>query len=106
VDNCPVTADPNQANIDRDGINDLCGPPDDLIFSDSDRDGVPVPGDNRPSTPNPDEASANGDGFGDVCGAPMQLRPEPEPEPEPELPENLPGNTGNAGNASAWPAEG
>ncbi|HUU94596.1 MAG TPA: carboxypeptidase regulatory-like domain-containing protein [Phycisphaerae bacterium] len=47
VDNCPTTANADQADTDGDGIGDAC--------------------DNCPAVANPDQADADGDGIGDVC---------------------------------------
>ena len=59
VDNCPNTANADQADADGDGIGDVC--------EDSDGDGVFDPVDNCPNTANADQADADGDGTGDVC---------------------------------------
>ncbi len=59
-DNCPDTANFDQADLDSDGIGDVCD--DDL-----DGDGVLNGDDNCPETANADQADADGDGFGDLC---------------------------------------
>jgi hypothetical protein len=47
ADNCPATANPDQADGDGDGDGDVC--------------------DNCPTTPNPDQADADNDGLADAC---------------------------------------
>ncbi len=59
-DNCPIVSNPDQSDLDRDGLGDLCD-------ADDDGDGVADATDNCPSVSNPDQSDFDGDGLGDAC---------------------------------------
>ena len=59
-DNCPDTANSDQADADGDGTGDVCD-------DDRDGDGIANAEDNCPDVSNADQADADGDGTGDVC---------------------------------------
>lgn len=76
-DNCPVTANPDQADDDRDGIGNACeanGAPD------ADGDGRPDAQDNCPQVWNVNQLDEDRDGIGSVC--------DPTPRGPPPLPWN------------------
>lgn len=64
-DNCPMVANPTQANADFDREGDACDAT--TSATDTDRDGVPDAGDNCPMVANPMQQDADMDGVGDAC---------------------------------------
>ncbi len=81
-DNCPNTSNHDQADIDRDGIGDVCD-------GDDDNDGYADASDNCPLLHNPDQADQDGDHVGNVCddcwstpaGSPVDAHGCPLPVP-------------------------
>ncbi len=59
-DNCPLAHNPDQSDLDYDGIGDACDP-------DDDGDGLVDGEDNCPSVANQDQVDMDQDGMGDAC---------------------------------------
>jgi hypothetical protein len=61
-DNCPADANGDQADIDHDGVGDVCDP-------DRDGDGIVNGADNCPVNANSHQDDSDHDGIGDICDA-------------------------------------
>ena len=59
IDNCPTTANADQADVDMNGIGDVC--------QDTDGDGILDINDNCPEKANPNQEDADMNGIGDAC---------------------------------------
>ncbi|KAF2895301.1 hypothetical protein ILUMI_10875 [Ignelater luminosus] len=69
-DNCPTVPNFDQSDIDKDGLGDACD-------DDMDNDGIPNRQDNCPKVVNPNQKDSDRDGIGDVCdNCPKAYNPE------------------------------
>lgn len=71
-DNCPMTANPDQADADQNGLGDACeltGGAGNNAADDSDGDGWADSVDNCPAVANPGQQDSDGNGLGDACDA-------------------------------------
>jgi hypothetical protein len=75
-DNCPLIANPEQADADGDGLGDACD-------DDDDNDTIANSVDNCPLIANPDQTDSDGDGLGDACDASPTSTPNPLPTTTP-----------------------
>ncbi len=67
LDNCPNTANSDQADNDSDGIGNVCDSTPDGEVNDADNDGVADSVDNCPNTANANQLDNDNDGIGNVC---------------------------------------
>lgn len=77
-DSCPEVANPQQRDLDQDGLGDVCD-------EDLDGDGVANGVDNCPEIANVDQEDPDGDGLGQACD-PNEEREEPEDPDDPDDP--------------------
>jgi hypothetical protein len=72
LDNCPDVSNPDQSDVDADGLGDACDPNNGL---DPDGDGLVGVDDNCPNVANADQLDSDGDGLGDACDEIVVVNP-------------------------------
>ena len=103
ADNCILVSNANQADLDDDGVGDVCDddrdndnlPNDEDPFPndvDGDSDGVNDNLDNCPSVFNPDQADFDNDGLGNVCDNDIDGDGVPNNEDPDDYNPNIPGD--------------
>ncbi|MDP2599690.1 MAG: thrombospondin type 3 repeat-containing protein [Deltaproteobacteria bacterium] len=84
-DNCPSANNPDQSDINRNGVGDACDP-------DIDGDGIPNESDNCPVIFNRSQSDTDGDGLGDLC----------DPNPSSHVSTNVRGSGCSLSGKGSW----
>jgi hypothetical protein len=93
ADDCPLVADPTQADADRDGVGDACDTCPGVVSDDRrdrDADGVGDACDDCVATPNPDQIDADGDGVGDASEEGPNGPPDTDADGVPDASDDCP----------------